>query len=387
MVATLNELIDSLDAHRVSIREAMEPETGYRRVGAGNSAQREANELRFLQLLAEVKSGRKPVWYLQETQSRSDFPLLLGGTLERVLLGGFQAWPTIHQNFFRMSTVRDFREAKRFTVDGGESQLEQVAENAPYPESSLTEDEAGIRVYKHGRIMGFSFEAMINDDLNAFTDIPLRFGRAAARTRAKAATQVYTGTTGLDGTLFDASNTVTSNPALSIAALGTAMTILGAQVDEEGEPIMTEMVHLVVPPALEVTARNILNSMEIWLNEAGGTSDQQMHVVNWMRNRMQLHIDPYLPIVASSSNGNTTWFLFADASVGRPAAEFATLVGHEQPEIFMKSNDAVRVGGGDAGENAGDFEHDAAARYKVRDIFGTRRGAKTGVVGSNGSGS
>lgn len=391
---SLDALIENLDAQRVTLREAFSPADGdgFRRMSHRDPVLRESNELRLLQLMADVRKGKKPSYYLQEVMSTSDFPNLMGGTLERVLLGGFAAWPSVFENFFGKRTVGDFREHNGYYIDGGEGELEQVDENAPYPETSLSEREVGIRVYKYGKVMPFSWEMVVNDDLNAFTTIPLRFGRAAARTRSKFATRIYADANGPHADLFDANNTVTSNPALSIAALGTAMAQMATATDSDGEPIMINLAHLVVPPALEMTASNILNATELWLNEAGGTSNQQMHVANWMRNRVRLHVDPYLPSIITSTTttirGNTSWFLFADPGTAEPAVEFATLRGHETPEVFLKAPNAMRVGGGLLGPMEGDFEYDNI-RYKVRDVFGFRRGTEGSrtVIGSNGTGS
>jgi hypothetical protein len=85
------------------------------------------------------------------------------------------------------------------------------------------------------------------------------------------------------------------------------------------------MVTLVVPPALEITARNIMNATQLWTTtgrgrrpaaEPGHRGDQRLIVDNWMRNRMTLVVDPYIPMTATSANGNTSWFLFANPSRG-----------------------------------------------------------------------
>jgi hypothetical protein len=73
--------------------------------------------------------------------------------------------------------------------------------------------------------------------------------------------------------------------------------------------------------------------------------------------------------VDTSANKNTTWYLFADPGVGRPAMEMGFLRGHETPELFMKSSNSVRIGGGLTGAEEGSFENDGID-YKVRHVFG-----------------
>lgn len=339
-------------------------------------------------LISNVYQGKTPIWRLQEAMTTSDFPLLMGDILDRQILGYYQETPAVYRNFCRIGSVRDFRTVKRFAVDGAEAVLDAVGEQQSYPMAALSETRYSYAVSKYGRRIPFSWEAIVNDDLDALKNIPERFGRAARRSESKFACGLYCGTTGPDSALYSVGNAniVTSNPVLSISALQTAFTVLAAQTDADGEPIYIDAVELVVPPALQVTAQNILNATELWLNEAGGVSNQQIHTVNWMRERVRLNVDPYIPIVASSSHGNTSWFLFAATSVGRPALEVGFLRGHEAPELFMKSPNATRVGGATADAMNGDFDTDSL-EYKIRHVFGGTQMDPKMTVASNGSGS
>jgi len=83
---------------------------------------------------------------------------------------------------------------------------------------------------------------------------------------------------------------------------------------------------------------------------------------------LQLHIDPYLPIV-DTTKGNATWYVFADPSQGA-AMEYAYLRGHETPEICMKNSDKVTAAGGGLSPFSGDFATDDIL-YRVRDVFGS----------------
>lgn len=338
-------------------------------------------------LVADVYDGRRPVHYLREALTTSDFPQLFGDILDRQLLANYQAAPNTWQNYCKRGTVRDFRTVKRFRVDGAEAVLDIVAEQAPYPERAVTDAEYSYAVAKRGARIPFSFEAMVNDDLDALKDIPQRFGKAARRSEEKFATELFVDTTGPHATMYSVGNAniVTGNPALSVAGLQTAFTVLGNMRDSDDEPIAIEAVELVVPPALEVTAQNILNATEIWATTAGGATNQEMHFANWMRSRMRLSVNPYIPIVASASNGATSWFLFASPSNGRPALEMGFLRGYEEPQVFMKAGDVISVGGGAVDPMAGDFANDSI-NYKVRHIFGGTRLDPKMSVASNGSG-
>lgn len=352
--------------------------------------QYQAKLVEAAKLVGEVVKGRRPMYVLREAMSTSDFPYLFGDIIDRQVLANYREWPVVWRTYCKRATVSDFRSVKRFYLTGGESVLLKVPQGTEYPAASLTDNSPfTYAVEKYGRRLPFLWEALINDDLDALQESPQRLGRAARRSEDKFATQLHVDANGPHASVYSVGNAniVTGNPVLGIAGLQTAMTKLGAQVDADGEPIVIDVATLEVPPALEITAQNILNATQLLMNvnASAGTAEQNLVTQNWMRNRVQLAVNPYIPIVASSSNGNTSWFLHAGAGAGRPAYELGFLRGHEEPEIYIKAPNAQRVGGG-INPTDGDFDTDAI-EYKIRHVFGGVAMDPKSTVGSNGSGS
>ena len=381
------EVIESIRAEEASVQRLFNSEgQGVRQLAGRQNQQYMTKLAEAAKFVADVFEGRRPVYHLQEAMTTSDFPLLFGDILDRQLLANYRESPATYRSYCKVATVRDFRTVNRYFVNGAEAVLSQVNEQAEYPEVALDEGRYQYSVQKYGRRIPFSWEAMINDDLDALKDVPARFGRAARRTEERFATVLFCDANGPHVTLYAAGNNniVTGNPALSIAGLQTAMQVLAAQTDTDGEPIVIDSVHLVVPPALEITAQNILNALEIRLNEAGGTANQMVVAQNWMKSRVQLHVNWYIPmIITNGTRGNTSWFLFANPSVGRPALEVGFLRGHTEPEIFIKSPNAQRVGGGAVNPLDGDFDTDSI-QYKVRHVLGGTRLDPKATVASRG---
>lgn len=340
------------------------------------------------QFVADVANGRRRIHQLQEAMTTSDFPLLFGDIIDRQILGSYLEWDPTWAQIARRATVSDFRQVKRFAVDGGEGALSGVNEQQEYPAAALSDTKYQYSVSKYGRRLPFSWESFVNDDLDALRTAPARLGKAARMTEEKFATGLYAGTSGPNSTFFASGNNniVTSNPTLTVAGLQTAFTVLRKQKDADGNPIYHGRVKLVVPPALEVTAQNILNASEIWVAAgSGASSTDQVHAANWVRSLVDLVVNPWLPII-STSNGDTSWYLFGEPSLGRPALEMGFLRGHDTPEVFMKSPNAMRVGGGIVGAEDGDFETDSI-EYKVRHVLGGVLLDPKAAVASNGTGS
>lgn len=342
---------------------------------------------------------------LREALSISDFPNLFGDVIDRAVLANYMETPYTWNQVAKLSTVSDFREVKRFRVDNGTGfnidttgnvtgtagSIIPIPMGGEYPEDKLTDNFYQYRVQKYGKRMPFFWETFVNDDLNAIKDTPARFGRAMRRMEEYFVTKLYANntsfyTTGNKNIVAPTGIYATNNPALSITALAQALTILSQQKDLDGQPISIEAVTLVVPPALKVTAQNILNADYFWANDQGGTisgntSAQRLNVRNWAKNIVQLAVNYYLPIV-DTSFGNTGWYIFADPNSGRPALEFGKLRGHESPDLFMKLPNAVAIGEGTMGPGMGvipgttnmnpmegDFDTDSV-HYKIRHVFG-----------------
>lgn len=384
---------------------------------------REAGYAAARRLLDRVLTGdRWAALQFQEAMTMSDFSGYFGDVLDRSVLANYQETPYVWDQFAARKTLRDFRQAKMFRFDRGASVLDGpiipstttgisgtgpkgLAEITEYPMRKRVSSNYTDQLYKFGALMDFSWETMINDDLDALKDSPALLGRAARRTEEKRATQLFASSTGPNSTFFSNANlnlvnstvnsiVTTNNPILSVNSLMWALLIMATQLDSDGEPIDITSAVLVVPPVLKYTAMNILRTSQIAMNNQGGTNDtsptgvslQRLYAPNPFQGIVDIAVDYYLPIVNTTS-GNTAWYLFANPKSGRPAMQQSFLMGHESPELFMKSSNSVPVGGGGLmNPMDGDFDTDSMI-YKIRYCMGgTLLDPKMGVA-STGAGS
>lgn len=392
-MAEFLETIEMIRAEEASVRNLFGGEgTGMRNFGRtrDNDAAYKRKLAEAAKLIGNVVAGRMPLHYLKEAMGTSDFPILFADVLDRLMLAQYQAAPMSWSRYIRRRTVADFREVKRRFIEGANGVLQPVKPQGEYQEVNLSEGEYGYRVGKFGATLALAWEAIMNDDLETFKNIPEFFGLGARRTEELFATNLIADENGPHAGFYTAGNNnlLTGNPELSIASLQLAMKRLMSQRDAKGMPIIVEAMVLVVPTTLEPTANNIVNATQIEFTEEGGTAGQKLIAPNWMNKRLTVATNYFLPFVASAGNvGETSWFLFADpnASTGRPAAEMAFLTGHENPEIFMKLSNQVRIGSTTPNQMDGDFETDAT-NYKVRHVLGGTRMDPKATVASNGTG-
>jgi len=378
------------------------------RWGASLNPVREQAITSAMNLLADLKTGAAPYYLLNEAlQPRtkhtaqlisekypgilreemtiSDFPLLLGDVLDRMMLNRYavKSFDFETHVLWNNRPLRDFRTVRRIASDGAENQYTLTPEGTEVNFTSMSETGYTYTpaVYTNG--VQVSYQALLTDDLGAFALVPERLGRGGRRTLEQFATELYTDASGPDATYFSVGNGNLLTAALDITALGSAIQTLTGFTDSGGDPIMVDGVVLVVPPALWVTAQNILNQLTVDVVAVGGDSNQTVRVNNWMVRNMTLVMNPYIPLVATSANGNTSWFLFSNPNTGRQGFEMNPVQGFSTPQLFQKMSNTMRVGGG-VDQMMGSFST-MTQEYKGVLAFGGTTMDTNAAVGSNGT--
>lgn len=387
----LSQLVESLAEEDARSSARWESDDVVRARGRYTAAQI-AETANFLH---ELQKGKQPSHRFAEAMATSDFPLMFADVIDRQLLGYYKETTPTWTSYVKRSVVPDLRNVKRFAVDGAEAELQSLEELEEYPQRKLEERKDEFHVGKFGARVDLSWETFINDDLDAFTRTPERLARAARRTESKFATRLWVAEKGPHEELYKAEfkNIIKDKegkqPILSIESLQIAMTLLSEMVDFDEEPIAVDMVTLVIPPALEVIANNIMHALTIDVTAEGGSEKQRVRAQNWFQNKFQIQVEPYIPKIASKENGNSLWALFAEPNTSRPALEMGFLRGNEEPALFERIPNSRRIGGGGGGTATESFEDDSRA-WKTRHVLGGTRLTNTGgakaTVASNGSG-
>lgn len=322
---------------------------------------------------------------LEEAATTSEFPLLFGTILDRQLLAKYQIAKPDWRTYVKTGTQMDFRPQALHGVYGLQGGLAAVTPQTEYKQDAkMGEGRITISLTKYGRRFGLGWEMIINDDLGAFSDLADRLNNAALRTEFREATKLLASATGPNAALFGAAlahpidgkavnNKLTgAGSVLSVAGVASAIQRFREFVDADGEPIIVDGWEMVVPPALETTMYQVLQS-QLMLAAGGdstaGTKIQLAPNKNVISNfNITGHVNPYLPIIDVSANKNTTWYLVGKLSNGA-AAQLNFLRGHETPELVMKNPNKVLLGGGISNPLEGDFEADNI-EWRVRHIVG-----------------
>lgn len=239
----------------------------------------------------------------------SDFPALLGNAVGRVLHQAFEEAPAALKRVARLNNLPDFR-AKTAVRLGASSSLEKVNEHGEFKYGTIEESANTWRLATYGRIIGITRQSMINDDLSGFAGLVAKFGQAAARREADELVSVLTTAPQVDGeSLFSTDNKSLITTTLGLGGIGDAVKALRAQRDLDGGFVNHEPAALVVPGALEMSARQLVASIT-----AAQTADVQPFTLS-------VEVEPRLDAVSA-----TAWYLVAR---NQSALEYGYLDGEE----------------------------------------------------------
>jgi len=336
--------------------------------------------VRFVNLLTNKEGHRtaKRRYLLSEAETTSDFPILFGTVLERTLLAKYAIAKPDWRNYVKVGTQNDFRLNNLIGLFGLQSNMSQVKERGEYKGDKLFDGKVANQLFKYGRQFPLSWEAMINDDLGAFSDVADRLANAALRTEFFQATKLLVQSSGPNTTLFGAPIThpldgtsVTNKGTLSFNAVNLAATVslMRHLKDVDGEPIAFDGFELVYGPALEIRVLQALNPGSLIATgiPTGAVATQtSTNVASQLG--ITPHLNPYLPIIDTSGNFDFTWYVIGRLSNG-PAVQMNFLRGHENPEIVQRMSDKVSLAGAPVSPLEGDFSTDTMW-WRVRHILG-----------------
>jgi ATP-dependent protease ClpP protease subunit len=259
--------------------------------------------------------------------STSDYPGLLVSASNRVLLTAYAAAESELKKIARRRDAADFRKLTMIRLSEAPA-LKPVGEGAEFTYGSRAESTQSFGLATYGRIFSLTRQALINDDLHAFADAATAFGRAAANCEADLIASLFTANGGNGINLDDNSpiygtgasrlNKAAAGAALSVASLGDARQAMREQKGLDGiTPLNVVPKHLVVGPALETLAEQVLHTL----------SAVQVSEVNPFANKLTLHVEPRL--------SDESWRLFADAT-DLPTIVIGYLSGTNGPDVTHK---------------------------------------------------
>jgi phage major head subunit gpT-like protein len=256
----------------------------------------------------------------------SDFPNLLSGAGQRMMLDAYHAAEPQIKRVARRSTARDFRDKAVLRL-GEMPQLLKVNEGGEITYGSRAETKQSYRLATYARIFSITRQALVNDDLGAFADFARAYGQAAAQVEGKLlADLLIINPVMNDGVaLFHANHgnlSTGSGSALGLTALSSARKAMRVQKGLDGATVLDiAAAFLVVPASLETTGQQLL---------ASTIYPTSITEANPFTGQLTLVTDPRLDAASA-----TAWYLFASPDLA-PVLEYSYLEGQEGPMVDFR---------------------------------------------------
>ena len=259
-------------------------------------------------------------------QATTDFPLILAAGSEKMMGTAFRLAASQHQAWTQVKNVRDFKSNSVVRISDA-PELAAHTEGGTVTLGNFTEEAESIAATTYAKRWMITREALINDDLSAFSEVPAAFGQSAARKEADLVYAVLTtnGNMRDSNALFDGTNhgNVGTSGALSLATLNGLRLLLRKQTSPGGGFLNLTPRFLIVPPELESSAEELVRSVTV----ADPTSGDAFATQTWVGN-LQIIAEPRL-----SADSTTQFYLFAQPGVGADGVARAYLQGRTGPTV------------------------------------------------------
>lgn len=259
------------------------------------------------------------------THATSDFSAIFENVLNKSLAARYTASAPTYREISRFMTFADFR-AHPIVSAGDFPKLVEVAQNGEIVAGSFSEKKESLTPKAYGVRIGISRHMMVNDDLNAISQVIADQGQMVAQFEDETFWTMFLSGANADGpTLNENSRQVfnttdktkaASGGAIDVTTLGAARKALREHLSLDGRKLNVPAQILLVGPAYETLAEQYVATVQ----------PQVSSNVNPFAGRLRVVVTPWI-------TGNA-WYVMPEASFG---ANFmwGLLDGYSAPRMRM----------------------------------------------------
>jgi len=256
-----------------------------------------------------------------------DFPNILAASAAKTLMDGYLEG---NRSFLPISTFHPLKDFKvtQMVKRGLVPALAAITEGGEFSYGTIGEGQEPIVLTSYGRIFGISRQAIINDDLSAFSGIGPDMGKSAAQMENEQMWLIFTANGDMaDGdAIFHAnhSNLGTAG-APSITTLDEAKTDMRNQTD----PVQSKALNLV--PAYAIVPAEHENVMGQLLRDVTYNATAANSTVQLQSTFKAVIVEPIL------GAASTTAYYFAADPTQMPGVVHAYLTGQTGPSVVTQN--------------------------------------------------
>jgi len=320
-------------------------------------------------LLDKSVNARMAVGFdVMAAHSTGDFPGLLANVIDKQIRVMYEQVQETWRQVVRVGQVPDFKQASRPAMSAFDDLL-MVPEGGEYKHGSMSDVVEYLTAKKYGRMIAFTREAIVNDDLQVFRDNASKIAMAANRKVGDDVWAIYTGnpTLNQDSTaVFDAGHAnIGTAGAPATATLSEARRLMRVQKDPSGNATLgLSPSLLILPPVWETEGRALVGAEQLDYELTSGDGLAEKRAANQFSN-LQVVVEDRL---GGADGTADDWFVQSSPQGPVPFIEVAFVRGQDAPQI--ESREGWSVDG---------------IEYKVRMEYGVAALAYQCVVKNAGS--
>jgi hypothetical protein len=237
---------------------------------------------------------------LREVMTSADFTYAIEEFVRRELVPGYERKVFNFESLVKPRQNVNYLEHTDYQDRAGVDDLELVIEKGQArPGSRDDAIKRPHRVYQWQKQYDFSHQALVNDDLQYFSDQAMKMGQAARRSLEKFVSRMYTNAVSI-ARLVAAGALYAQNGRLTSARISEARMGFNQRVDARNEPINARLAYIVGHSGLADTALQIQNSELV--------PELATNAANVVRTNWEWIEDPYIVGVAP----NLPWYGFTN---------------------------------------------------------------------------
>ncbi len=254
------------------------------------------------------------------THSTSDFGNILLDVANKAILLGWEENDETFGKWTKKGQLSDFKTAHRVGL-GAFPSLRQVREGAEYKYVTLDDKGETIALATYGELFSITRQAIINDDMNMLTDVPMKFGRAAKATVGDLVYAVLIDNEKMSDkkALFSTDHKNMLTGGMDVETISAGRTAMRQQ--KEGERTLNiRPAFMLVPTTLETQAIQVVKSGSV------KGADVNANIINPVRDLAEIIAEPRLDEASTKD-----WYMASRQ--GSDTIEVAYLNGIDVPYI------------------------------------------------------
>lgn len=249
--------------------------------------------------------------------STSDFPLLLADAVNKSLLGQYALAAPTYRKWAARKPIADWS-AHHFLRIGDVPGFKEIVEGAGVKYGTVSEKSASVTAREYTSGIAIGRRALMQDNLSALADFSSGFAIRAASDENTLAYAVLSANANLpDGIALFASghgNLAASGTAIDAANVGLAVKALRAQKSLDGLQLNLQPAMMLVGPANEVAARQLLAAVS-------PTKSADVNV--W---------SGFAELIVDANITDNAWYIFASPAAA-PVVVWGYVAGSEGPQV------------------------------------------------------